>query len=643
MDEAPTPVSGSGALTEEIVCTELGKVLTSASFQSSERLAKFLRFVVERTLAGEADQLKEYRIGVEVFGRPPSYDPRVDPVVRVEARRLRARLAQYYEKEGLGGAIRIDIPKGSYAAAFAASPAPEATRVETSRPTSDGRINGFPSRPSPVLRRHWSVSAALLLLLVLVIAVGALYWRRFRLSSSSEPLSLAVLPFLNLTGNPDNEYLSDGLTDELTSALANAPGLRVVARTSAFKFKDKSEDVREIGKRLNVSSLLEGSIQAQGGRLRITAQLIRTSDGFHVWSQTYDRPFEDSFMLEDDISRALSAALSLQLSAEAEANARAHNIDATTHELYLRGRYLAQRPSEQNAWKSINYFNQALDRDPLYAQAYAGLAGAYAVLGSNAWAVPDEVYPKALAAAKRAVELDDSLGEAHERIANITFMYNWRPRDAEPEFQRAIELNPSNVAARQHYGIMLHYTGRFDEALRQFKLAKQADPLAWQIDMTTVLVYESQRNYGAAIDLDREILGSNSNQPFPHAVLGCLYADQGQYPQAIEEVKKAIDLGGNDADVSLLLGQIYAQSGRHDQAVGVLQQVLARKTGFIPPYTVAAVYARLGDKDRMYEWLDKAVEQHSPACLKLQITPAFSAYGSEPRFQAILRKIGLSQ
>jgi len=635
--------------TAEQVRDALRRVLANATFQNSERLSRFLRFVVEETLAGQADQLKEYRIGVEVFGRPDSYDPRLDPVVRLEARRLRARLQAYYEADGRSDVVQIQVPKGGYAAHFALIPA----REPASKPVGHIGSSGQPGsaradlyEPSwgsgfvkvPQGRRRRRLFIITVTVLVFMVTAAAIIYVRSRFTVSQQPTSLAVLPFVNLTGHPDDEYLSDGVTDELTSSIANTPGLRVVARTSAFKFKGKGEDVREIGRQLNVASVLEGSIQTQGDRLRITAQLIRTSDGSHLWSQVYERPFKDSFALEDEISRALSAALSAKLSAHAESSAQSHDVDAVSHELVLRAYYLLRRTMEADVRQAIPCFNQALDRDPLYAQAYAGLAATYGKLGANAWAPADEVYPKGLAAAKRAVELDDTLSDAHESLAFITFMYEWRAQDAEPEYRRAIELNPNNAVALQHYGIMLHYCGRFDEALQRFKLAKAVDPIDWPIDVTTLMVYESQGNYEAAIALDRKVLSENSNVALLPAFLGALYADEKRYPEAIAEAQKAIVLAGDNADIDLNLAQIYAESGDREQAIRILRKVLARKTEYIPPFTVAGTYAALGDKDRMYEWLDKAIEQHQTACLKLQVVPIFRPYLAEPRFQSIVSK-----
>jgi TolB-like protein/Tfp pilus assembly protein PilF len=644
-----TPVPGRGAappadVPAEEARAELDRVLAADSLRDSGLLKRFLQYVVEQTLAGKADRLKEYRLAVDVFERPASFDPRLDPVVRMAAGRLRRKLQDYYETGGRGNPLRIDIPKGAYSAVFTTLvPAPGAGQVSPDAPREPGSsaASGVPSDGRPTAL-DWRRPAVVVLAALLTLAAAAGGWRYFRHAQATPP-SLVVLPFLNLTGNPDDDYLSDGLTDEITSAVGRIPGLRVVARTSAFKFKGKAVDVRDIGSQLGVASVLEGGVQTQADHLRITAQLVRTSDGYHLWSQTYERPFKDVFAVEDEIAGALSSALRIALATVPAGGSKQHDVDPVAHELYLRGRYLAMRTSEENARKSMTYFNQALDRDPMYAPAYAGLASAWAVLGADAWAPAAEVYPQARAAAQRAVALEDNLPEAHAILANITFMYDWDPVRAEQEFKRALELNPNNAAARQWYGIMLHFTGRFEESLEQFKRAKESDPLPLGIDIATVMLYQSAGDLPAAIALDRKALSTNSNHPLPHLLLGSLYADQNNYEDAIREVQKALVLAGNDdPEISLFLGQVYARSGQREKAMSILKDVLSRKSRFVPPYTVAGLYATLGDEDGMYEWLNKAVDQRSPACLQLNLlrTP-FTPYRSEPRFQEVLRRTGL--
>jgi TolB-like protein/Tfp pilus assembly protein PilF len=625
---------------QESVRAQLERILASSVFRNSENPSRFLRFVVEHTLMGEANQLKEYRIGVEVFGRSPSYDPRTNPVVRLEARRLRAKLEQYYHGEGLRDPIRIDMPKGGYAISVATAASLdrglEFPRSQSSTAARRGRFGWFAS-PGDSYGK-WKLVVAL----ALIMAAGAaFYWRYAQLlRPNPDPPSLAVLPFLNLTGNSENDYLSDGITDEITGSIAKSEGLRVVARTSAFQFKGKSEDVRAIAKRLGVSSILEGSVQSQGGRLLVTAQLVRASDGYHLWSDTYEREFKDVFAVEDQITRALSDALRARLLTDAESNGKEQKVDPIAHQLYLRGQYMRQRLSPDDVKQAISDFNQAVDHDPLYAEAYAALAGAYATQGANAWTDSREVYPKARAAAEHAMALDPKEPDAHAVLANITFFYNWDFPGAEREFKQAIRFNPNSAAAHQWYGILLYYSRRFDEAREQFRLAKELSPLAIQIDMTMVMLYEAERSYDAAIELARRVVSEHDNY-LPHALLGLLYADEKRYQEAIAEGQKAVALAGNQPDIILVLANLYAQSGQRDTALAILRDVLANKNALVPPFTVAGVYAELGDQEQMYQWLDKGIEQRSPACLKLNIAEAFDAYRSEPHFQDVLRRVGL--
>jgi len=646
---APVPPTGETHWVPKVaVRAELERLLVSQALRDSEHLKRFLRYIVESSLADQGDQLKEYRLGVEVFDRDTSFDPKLDPVVRMAARRLRAKLQKYYDTEGRSNAIRIEVPKGAYIASFASAPGSETRSAET----LPGRINGAEISPSEA-RAHPEPErfrarapfrtgrVAVVCALILGIGGSVLYLRHARsLPPAPQPASLVVLPFLNLTGNPNNEFLTDGITDEITGRIATASGLRVVARTSAFKFKGKAKDVRDIGKELNVSFVLEGSIQNQGDRLRTTAQLIRTADGYHVWSETYEREFKDTFAVEDQISRALATALSSRFPPATGSNVKARTADPVAHELCLRGRYLGQRLSLDDLKSATSYFNQALDRDPLYAEAFAGLAAAYATEGANAYAAAADVYPKARAAADRAIELDPNQSDAHSILANITFFYDWDRPDAEREFKRAIELDPNSARAHQWYGILLYYSRRFDEAREQFRRAKELNPLAIQIDLTMVMLFEAEHNYDRAIELDRRIL-SEHDHPTPRALLGLLYADKKQYKDAIIEAQKAVALAGKDPDLNLVLANIDAQSGRRDEALAIVREFVSNQKALTVPFTIAGVYAELGDRQQMYYWLDMAIEQRSPACLKLDIAEVFDAYRSEPRFQEILRKAGL--
>jgi TolB-like protein/Flp pilus assembly protein TadD len=625
---------------EAVVRGELERVLASPALRDSDGLKRFLRYIVERTLAGEGDQLKEYRLGLEVFDRDSSFDPKIDPVVRMAARRLRAKLHEFYENGGRGSTVRIEVPKGGYAAAF----------VTTEQSVGQSALEmtaGMSGRASAVPRAGWkrlpfSGKTYWIVVSILFATIGSylLYQRHVRsLQANGEMPSLAVLPFLNLTGNPDNDFISDGITEEITAEMAKAAGLRVVARTSAFQFKGKAENIREIGRRLNASSVLEGSIQSQKDQLRITAQLIRTSDGYHLWAETYDLPSNDRFAVEDEITGNLFRALNARLSVQAEVGEKKHEIDPVAHELYLRGVYLRQHPSLADVEKAISYFNRALDRDPLYAEAYAGLSASYAMESINAWTPASEVYPKARAAVLRAIELDPNLPDAHVTLATLDFFYERNLPAAEQEFRRAIELNSNSDRAHHLYGILLLCSRRFDEARVQYNLAKQVNPLAVQIDLNLIMLAQAERKYDDGIVLARKVLDENDNA-LGHMLLGFLYADKKQFQQSIAEGEKGAALVPNDGDTNIGLAILYAQAGQREKAQILLQKTLGSGV-FVPPFSVAGVYAALGKKEQMYAWLDNAVDQHSPAVLRLNIAEPFDPYRSEARFRQIVAKVGL--
>lgn len=625
------PQGRKDILAEADVLKELGKILSSEAFRDAEALKRFLRYTVERTLHGEGDLLKEYRLGVEVFDRDSSFDPRLDPVVRMAARRLRFKLKDYYETEGLQDPICIAVPKGSYAAAFSPS-APKGLPVAV-------------VEASQVAKYRWLAGIGLVLLFATFVAT-VIYWYRARQSQAgvlAQHPSLAVLPLLNLTGNPDNEYLCDGVTDELTSALSKLPGVLVVARTSTFKFKNKPEDVRSIGAQLNVASVLEGSLQKIGDRLRITVQLIRTADGYHVWSQTYDRDGRDAFAVEDEITQTIAATLRVRLGQAGQPTEAPRRIDAEAREVSLRGRYWLNRRTPPDLWKAIGYFNQALEKDPSYAQAYLGLAEAYSTLGANDQASPREVLPKARAAALQALRWDESSGESHAVFAWISFLDGWNSALAEQEFRRALQLSPNYSAAHQWYGLTLMLEQRFDESLREFDLAQDLDPLSLILSTDKGVVYYYSGQQDKAIEQARQILAHDADFADAHLLLGMAQERQKQFKSAEQEISKYLEVSGHDPDALMKLGVAYAHAGDRARALQMVTEMRKPTTGqYVPFYYIADIYAALGDKEAAFEWLDRALGQHSNSCLLLAIDPAFEDFRSDPRFQEATRKIGLS-
>ncbi len=360
-------------LSAESVRTQLRKILSSSAFARSERLARFLNFTVEQTLSGRGENLKEFVIGVEVFDKDEKYDPRMDPIVRVEARRLREKLRKYYETEGLDDPLYIDFPTGAYV---------------------------------PLVKTHEAVRAS---------------------SPVATPAenAIAVLPFVNLSSEQENEYFSDGLTEELINALTKVEGLRVVAWSSAFQLKGKARDIRRIAEQLRVRAVLEGSVRRTADRLRISAQLVDSKDGHYLWSETYERPIKDVFTIQDEISSAIVGALRIKLTGPAGRSLiTRYTENLQAYHLYLKGRFYWNKRTEEDFYKALGFFEQAIQIDPKYAPAYAGMADAYIMLGEHGSVPALSIMRKARVSASRALEIDPSLAEAHVSLGSVASLHS---------------------------------------------------------------------------------------------------------------------------------------------------------------------------------------------------------------------------
>ncbi|HXY50929.1 MAG TPA: tetratricopeptide repeat protein [Terriglobales bacterium] len=616
---------------------ELEKILASPLFRDAEGLKRFLRYTVEQTLLGQGKQLKEYRLGLEVFDRDASFDPRMDPVVRMAARRLRSKLKEYYAGEGKADPVQIEVPKGGYAVVYSPHPLRPPALEESEQVDPVPRLSrGMAPRKFAAMALFAGVSA---------LALAIVWWNagsRRRVTSASQVSSVAVLPFLNLTGDPNDEYLSDGITDDLTGGLAKLEGLRVVARTSAFKFKGKADDVRAIGKQLGVISVLEGSIQRSGSRLRVTTQLIRTGDGYHIWAETYDRDAHDAFAVEDEVTRSVGSALRIEMSHIEQTPAKRHLVDPEARDLYLRGRFWWNRRTPPTTWKSIEYFNQALEKDPLFAQAYLGLADAYFVLGTNDQALPADVFPKARAAARQALQIEDELGEAHATLAAVTYFYDWKREEAEWEFRRAIALNPNHASAHQWYGLLLMTSRRFSEATTEFQRAQDLDPLSLIISLDLGQVDYYSSNSDEAMAQARKALTYDPNFSAAHDLLGMAYLQKGFPKMALPEFEKYAALSGHDPDALMRLGQTYAAIGDRHRALEIIRAMEnPTKGSYSSAYEIAVIYAALGEHGQTLELLRHSLDQHSSSCLLIGVDPAFAELQSDSHFQALLNRVGL--
>jgi TolB-like protein len=580
----------SGECPAEAVRKQLERVLASPGFARNERLSRFLRIVVERHLEGRDGDLKESVLGIEVFGRKPGFDPKQDSTVRSEAGRLRARLVEYYAGEGAGDPAVIELPKGGYIPAFRSSHA--LGKRET------------------LFRSLWLVAAVA----VLAVAVAAAAWWFQR---SRAPIAIAVLPLINLSPDPANDYFADGLTDELIRDLSIIDGLAVRSHTSSFAFKGKPRNVRDAGGQLQADYILEGSVLRSGQQLRIIAQLVRVRDDFPLWSGRFDRELTDVVAIQDEISRGIVNSLRLKLGR----GRRRYETSVEAYDLYLRDRSLlaptGQLPPGVRRHSPVP-FQDVIAKDPGFAPAYAGLAEAYSQLASIAGAQPDDLV-KMRAMAERAIQLDPLLEEAHEALG-IVYARDGQWRQSEASFRRAIELNPSSSATRVNFVTNLLWPlGRLDESVQQLRRAEKADPLSrtLQFEFGSLLL---------SVGRFKDAAGHCQKSSDIPECQGRVLLAEGRIDDAIRILAAAPN--------TRYLGYAYGRARRRREvddlaavSPGALQQVL--------------IYAGLGDRDGTINAFQRIFEL-GPVRIGLTLSlPELSFIREDPRVKALRGKAGL--
>ena len=493
------------------------------------------------------------------------------------------------------------------------------------------------------VRRKRPASVFIGAAVALLACVGlAVYLWGSRAGSETNPPAIAVLPFADMSADKSQEYFTDGLTEELIDALAKTPGLRVVARTSSFAFKGKQQDVREIGERLKVGMVVEGSVRQTGERLRITAQLDSVKDGLHIWSATYERDRKDIFAVQAEIARAVAAALKIQLADQPNKRlATQPTASLEAYGLYLKGRYAWNERTAEALARARHYFEEAIRIDPNYASAYAGLADAY--VQGPVGLPPSEAIPKARAAARKAIELDDRLAEPHSSLGFIHFNHDWDWPGAELEFKRAIELNPNYANVHHAYSHYLTSMGRHLESLRESQTALDLDPLETIINTHMEWYLHYARQYDQALAKCLRTLEKDPNFLMSKLILGQTYEQKGMNQQAIAAFQDAIRLSKDDIEVGYL-GNALAVAGRKDDALGVLVDLQKlSKERRVSPYSIALVYTGLGDRDHAFEWLERAYAERSPQLVILKVEPRFDSIRSDPRFGALMARMGLGR
>ncbi len=515
-----------------------------------------------------------------------------------------------------------------------------AVRRDNKRGTGSSRI-----RPS-----HYAATAVAVLLIsvgVYVLATGR--WapgkRADLVTTASAINSIAVLPFLNESAEPNTEYLSDGLTDSLMNNLAHLPHMKVIARSSVFRYRGREVDAKTVGRELNVQAVLMGRVKVRGDDLLIIAELVNALDNSLIWIGQYPQKLASILDIEERIAREISDKLQSRLSGEEKAlSAKRYTEDVEAYQFYLKGRYELNKRT--NPGKAIEYLNKAIERDPTYAQAYAGLADAYASLGLGLYEgpPPTETMPKAKAAALRALELDEGLAEAHVSLAATKMQYDWDWPGAESELARALKLNPNYAPAYQWYVLYHLIMGRFDEAIAESKKAQELDPLSLIIYTNVGRALYYSRKYDQAIEQLQNALEMDKNFIYAYMILGACYENKGMYKEAIAAYQKTIPLTQNAPWSVAALAHAYAASGKRNEALKIIKQLKDQsKHKYISPFHVGAIYNGLGDRDQAFEWFEKAYQDHSGLLVYLKIEREFDVLRSDPRYLDLMRRIGLQQ
>jgi eukaryotic-like serine/threonine-protein kinase len=510
---------------------------------------------------------------------------------------------------------------------------------------------GASAQPASVFHeagRSWRVlgtaaaSLALVITLALLLDLAGLRRRLLGKGGAAQPIhSLAVLPLENLSRDPQQEYFADGMTEELIASVSQISALRVISRTSVMQYKAAKRPLPEIARALNVDAVVEGSVLRSGDSVRITAQLIDAKSDRHLWAKSYQRDLRDVLALQGEVARAIAREVEAELTgAERARLERSQPIDAKAHEAYLQGRLFLEQGSEEGLKKAFDSFQKALQIEPDYAGAYSGLASYYAILPFHSQFSPAQVFPQARAAAQRAVELDEKLAEAHASLAYIRAYYEWDWAAGEREFRRAIELRPSYADAHFSYSRFLAASGRPEEAMAEIRRARELDPMESSLKANTALLSYFGRQYDQALEELLQLRRLEPKLPIAHWGIGLVEEQKRSYEQAIASLQEATSLSAS-LNFKSSLGHAYAVAGRKDEARAILREIKEQsKRAYVPSYFSALVYAGLEDKDRAFEWLERAYQERSTVLAYLNLDPRLANLRADPRFSDLLRRVG---
>jgi len=512
-------------------------------------------------------------------------------------------------------------------------------------PVEDAAAAPVSARPSSGRLRRWyprTISGVALALASIVIVVWAV---QSRVPRPAPIRSLAVLPLENLSGDTSQEYFADGMTDELIATLGQISALRVISRTSVMPYKRARKPLSQIARELNVDAVIEGTVLRSGGQVRITAQLIEARGDTHVWSETYDGDLRDTLTLQNNVARAIAEHIRVTLNPQEQATLKqAKVVDPQAYEAYLKGRYFWNKRTGDDLQKAVEYFRLAIQRDPNYAQAYSGLADTYALLGDWEYGVlaPREALPQAKAAAVKALQLDNTLGEAHTSLAFCLDVFDWDLASADREFRRAIELNPGYATAHHWYAWHLSLLGRSDDAIAEMKKARNLDPVSLIINADLAELLLIAHLTDESIQQSRKTIEMDANFPLAHNQLAVAYLQRNRIDEAVSELQHAVQLSTGSATCTANLARAFAVSGRRTEAIQLLSDLKKRSSvSYSNASEIAVVYAALGDNDQAMTWLEKGYEERfNPSVL---LRPGFDELRADARFQDLERRVGLSR
>ena len=583
-------------LSAQIITEQLNRILCSPLFAQSQRQCRFLRYIVNESLAGNANRLKGYTIGVEVFDRDVSFDPNIDSIVRVEAGRLRSKLREYYHTVGIHDAVYIELPKGVY---------------------------------TPVFNKNRHVN-----------------FDEPGNNTSGEDIgnSVAVLPLRLLSGEPGLEYFSEGMTDAIITALAKRKSLKVISLTSVLQFKQTQKPLKQIAKELKVTHVVEGSVLKDGNTVRITAQLIDSRTDFHMWCESFERKMNNVLLLQKEVADTISTCLTDEMITGQKESSLYNKINPKAYEALLLGQRTRAQFTRDAFYKATEYFRRAIELEPTYSAAYAGMASCYCGLGSHGFELecPDKIIPQGLEYAERAIELDNSLVDAHTYKGIMKLKYDWDWEGAEKCFKTALAISPSNSRAHLQFSMYYESLGQFDHALNEAQQALWLDPLSKEMGLNLAWQYYQADRFDEAKEQIDNLLKIEPGFWGAYWDLAHIYLVEKKYDMAIQAFEQSDTAGGGYFMPLQGVGYAYAVSGNKKKALQVIQKLdEIQKDNYVSPYYYATIYMGIGDMENTFAYLDQAFKFRSRSMVWLKVAKEYIPLRDDSRFKQIVKKIGI--